>query len=532
MLRKRTYVRYPLGGDARRVPRGAVPQRAQPGAGDAVRLVAQPVHGLRPPLHVLLRPRLRGARRPSLGRPLRLEHPRQDERRDGSATRARAAELGARDGRDRRGDRPVPAGGGPLPADARLPRGARGGVELVRDHHARAAHRPGRRRPRRGRPSRRGLRDLLRADARPGDLAADRAGHGAAAPAAARPREARRRGDQRRRRDGADPPRAQRQARAPRRRRPRGARRRSDGSLGEPPLPPPRHARALPRRARTGLAGAPARVRGALPARCLPAAPRDRSRPRTGARARPPARRPRPAPRPDPSGETRRTAQSRYVIADPGSMIGAVVTGSEITTLIVDDHEVVREGLRLSLSRAPHIRVVGEASDGESAVALAERRRPNVIIMDVRMPGMDGLEATKILSEKVPDSAVLIFTAYSERSLLSRGLDSGAKGYILKEAPHETLVRAIENVHDGEGYVDPALMPAFLSGKDKEEMLTTREREILQLLADGMSNADVATKLFISQETVKSHVRHILAKLEADTRTHAVAIALREAIID
>jgi DNA-binding NarL/FixJ family response regulator len=207
------------------------------------------------------------------------------------------------------------------------------------------------------------------------------------------------------------------------------------------------------------------------------------------------------------------------------------VTDPEITTLIVDDHEVVREGLRLSLSRAPHIRVIGEAADGEAAVELAERRKPNVVIMDVRMPGMDGLEATKLLTERVPESAVLIFTAYSERSLLSRGLESGAKGYVLKEAPHETLLRAIEKIASGEGYVDPALMPAFLSGKD-DDTLTTREREILQLLADGMSNVDVATKLFISQETVKSHVRHILAKLEADTRTQAVAIALREAIID
>src|ERR671911_1716427 len=204
----------------------------------------------------------------------------------------------------------------------------------------------------------------------------------------------------------------------------------------------------------------------------------------------------------------------------------------EITCLIVDDHEVVREGLRLSLSRASHIRVIGEAADGASAVALAERRRPHVVIMDVRMPGMDGLEATKLLTEKVPDVSVLIFTAYSERSLLSRGLESGAKGYILKEAPHQTLLRAIEKVANGDGYVDPALMPAFLSGKERDDMLTAREREILQLLADGMSNADVAAKLFISQETVKSHVRHILAKLEADTRTHAVAIALREAIID
>jgi DNA-binding NarL/FixJ family response regulator len=205
---------------------------------------------------------------------------------------------------------------------------------------------------------------------------------------------------------------------------------------------------------------------------------------------------------------------------------------SEITCLIVDDHEVVREGLRLSLSRAPHIRVVGEAGDGRAAIELAERRKPNVVIMDVRMPGLDGLDATKELMEKEPNIAVLIFTAYSERSLLARGLESGAKGYILKEAPHETLVRAIEKVAGGDSFIDPALMPAFLSGKDREDMLTAREREILQLLAHGMSNADVAQRLFISQETVKSHVRHILAKLEADTRTHAVAIALREAIID
>ena len=205
---------------------------------------------------------------------------------------------------------------------------------------------------------------------------------------------------------------------------------------------------------------------------------------------------------------------------------------SEITVLIVDDHEVVREGLRLSLSRAPHIRVVGEAADGNAAIDLAGRRKPKVVIMDVRMPGMDGLDATKALLDHEPNASVLIFTAYSERSLLARGLESGAKGYILKEAPHETLVRAIEKVAGGDSFIDPALMPAFLSGKDREDMLTAREREILQLLADGMSNGDVAQRLFISQETVKSHVRHILAKLEADTRTHAVAIALRDAMID
>ena len=203
----------------------------------------------------------------------------------------------------------------------------------------------------------------------------------------------------------------------------------------------------------------------------------------------------------------------------------------EITCLIADDHEVVREGLRLALSRSPRIRVIGEAADGASAVALTERRRPDVVIMDLRMPDMDGLEATEKLLELVPNTGVLIFTAYGERSLLGRGLEAGAKGYILKEAPHQTLLRAIEKVASGEGYVDPALMPALLT-REREEMLTQREREILQLLADGMSNADVAARLFISQETVKSHVRHILAKLEADTRTQAVAIALRDAMID
>ena len=204
----------------------------------------------------------------------------------------------------------------------------------------------------------------------------------------------------------------------------------------------------------------------------------------------------------------------------------------EITVLLADDHEVVREGLRLALLRSPHIRVVGEAPDGETAVSLAERRRPDVVVMDLRMPGMDGIEATEEIMRRLPDAKVLIFTAYSERALLQRGLESGARGYILKEAPHETLLRAIEKVAAGETFVDPSLMAALTQSRGGTDVLTPREREILQLLADGMSNVDVAAKLFISQETVKSHVRHILAKLEADTRTQAVAIALRDAMID
>jgi DNA-binding NarL/FixJ family response regulator len=209
-------------------------------------------------------------------------------------------------------------------------------------------------------------------------------------------------------------------------------------------------------------------------------------------------------------------------VADPG----------EITLLLADDHEVVREGLRLSLLRTPHLRIVGEAPDGETAIALTERRRPDVVIMDLRMPQMDGIEATEEIMRRMPDAKVLIFTAYSERALLTRGLESGAKGYVLKEAPHATLLRAIEKVAAGESFIDPALIPYITPTKDGQDILTQREREILQLLADGMSNADVAAQLYISQETVKSHVRHILAKLEAETRTQAVAIALREAMID
>jgi DNA-binding NarL/FixJ family response regulator len=204
----------------------------------------------------------------------------------------------------------------------------------------------------------------------------------------------------------------------------------------------------------------------------------------------------------------------------------------EITCLIADDHEVVREGLRIALARSPRIRVIGEAVDGRSAVTLTERRRPDVVIMDLRMPDMDGLEATEEILRKTPETAVLIFTAYGERSLLQRGLESGARGYILKETPHETLIRAIEKIAGGESFIDPGLMAEMVAGRGQLDVLTPREREILQLLADGMSNVDVAAKLFISQETVKSHVRHILAKLEADTRTQAVAIALREAMID
>ena len=180
-------------GDAGRVPRGAVPERAQPRQGDAVRVVAEPLHGLRAPLHVLLRARVRAARRPALRRPLRTLDPRQGRTSPRCSRASSRGRRGRGSGRDRRRHRPVPAGRGPLPADARLHRGARPRGNAVRAHHARADDRPRRRRAAGGGAAGRRLRHLLGAHARPRRLADDRARHGAAAPAAARADDARRR---------------------------------------------------------------------------------------------------------------------------------------------------------------------------------------------------------------------------------------------------------------------------------------------------------------------------------------------------
>lgn len=209
-------------------------------------------------------------------------------------------------------------------------------------------------------------------------------------------------------------------------------------------------------------------------------------------------------------------------------------TSGQVRCLVVDDHAAIREGVKLILARDRGISVIGEASSGDGAVDMAERRRPDVILMDVRMRGMDGFEATRRITAAHPAIAIILYTAHGERGLLAEGLDCGARGYVLKDAPPDDIIRAVKRVAEGGAYVDPTLASELVSPKATERIpaLSTREREILGLLANGFSNPEIAARLFISPETVRTHVRNAMAKLEADTRTQAVALALRYALID
>ncbi len=202
-----------------------------------------------------------------------------------------------------------------------------------------------------------------------------------------------------------------------------------------------------------------------------------------------------------------------------------------ISCLLADDHAIVREGLRGVLAPLDDMIVVGEASSGEAALELVARRRPEVVLMDARMPGIGGVAAAQRIATEV---RVIMFTAHAEQDLLWEALNAGAQGFVLKDSESAALVGAIRQVVGGEPYVDPRLAPDFLRQLAKPRpggILSAREREILQMLADGHSNREVSERLVVSVETVKTHVKHILAKLEAEHRTQAVAIGIRQALI-
>jgi two-component system response regulator DesR len=177
--------------------------------------------------------------------------------------------------------------------------------------------------------------------------------------------------------------------------------------------------------------------------------------------------------------------------------------------------------------------VVGRASDGDAAIAQIAESKPRIALVDVRMPRVSGIEVAKEIASSSPQTSVVFYTAFGDRALLSEALDVGARGFVLKEAPLADLVRAVERVAGGEAYVDPVLAGVLVGSHAAEQLptLTQREREVLRLLADGLSNESIGDSLGISAETVRTHVRKAMAKLDADTRTQAVATALRQSII-
>jgi DNA-binding NarL/FixJ family response regulator len=202
------------------------------------------------------------------------------------------------------------------------------------------------------------------------------------------------------------------------------------------------------------------------------------------------------------------------------------------TCLIADDHPAMIEAIADTLS-ASGIEIAGRARDGEEALAKIEARTPSVAVIDLRMPRLSGMEVARRVAAAGLETGVILYTAYGERALLTEAMDAGARGFVLKEAPLSDLVRAVELVAGGGVYVDPVLAGVFATSAatDRLPALTQRERDVLRLLADGRSNEEIGKELFISPETVRTHVRKAMGKLDADTRTQAVATALRQSLI-
>lgn len=210
-----------------------------------------------------------------------------------------------------------------------------------------------------------------------------------------------------------------------------------------------------------------------------------------------------------------------------------------IRTLIVDDHGVLRAGLRALLAEEVDLEIVGEATDGDEAIRQAFSKRPDVILMDINMPGMDGLEATKAILAKLPQVRILLLTVHADSSLMRVALDIGAAGYILKRAVESELINAIHAVARGDMYIDPALARALLQEHATKpasnaviEPLTPRENEVLELIAQGYTNRQVANKLTISVRTVESHRANLMDKLSLKSRVELVRYARDHGMLD
>ncbi|WP_405680122.1 response regulator transcription factor [Streptomyces sp. NBC_00868] len=213
-------------------------------------------------------------------------------------------------------------------------------------------------------------------------------------------------------------------------------------------------------------------------------------------------------------------------------------TPSRIRVVLVDDHQVVRRGLRTFLEVQDDIEVVGEASDGEEGVARAEELRPDVILMDVKMPGTDGIEALRRLRELANPARVLIVTSFTEQRTVIPALRAGAAGYVYKDIDPDALAGAIRSVHAGHVLLEPEVAVTLLSQEEQSPSagrpgsLTDREREVLGLIADGRSNREIARALVLSEKTVKTHVSNILMKLDLSDRTQAALWAVRHGLAE
>lgn len=203
-----------------------------------------------------------------------------------------------------------------------------------------------------------------------------------------------------------------------------------------------------------------------------------------------------------------------------------------VTCIVADDHPAVLEAVAEYITQGG-IEVVARGRDGEEALEKIEARKPTVALVDVRMPKLGGIELARRAQRSTPETAIILYTGYGDRALLTEALDAGVKGFVLKEAPMDDLLRALHAVAAGSTYVDPVLAGTLAASSvgSKLPQLTQRERDVLRLLADGLANEEIGKRLFISAETVRTHVRKAMSKLEADTRTQAVARALRDRLI-
>ena len=212
-----------------------------------------------------------------------------------------------------------------------------------------------------------------------------------------------------------------------------------------------------------------------------------------------------------------------------------------IRIVIAEDHALVREGTRQLLEREPDLSVIAEAADGAQAVALTDELRPDVVIMDIAMPVMSGIDATIAIKERHPDTAVLILTAYDDDQYVSALLGAGAAGYLLKDVPSAELTRAVRAVHAGEPMLHPAIARKVLArfarsdvaadARTEDRGLSERELEVLRLAACGLSNAEIAGRLILSIRTVQVHLAHVFGKLGVGSRTEAVIAGLRSGLL-